>query len=143
MSTKAKILKKKGIRNTDPYDETELYDTDKKIKLINIMRHNITSLGETKTKGQMLLEAGYSLSTSKQPSRVITPQLLEEVEDELTLVRKIKRKAIQKITDEKLELCSPKDLTDIATKLDKIDLGYLVKKEHESGEKTIAINLDL
>lgn len=118
-------------------------DSEKRKKLILIMRENITTLGETKSKAQMLREAGYSESTANQPSRIITKSLMAEVEDELTLVRKIKRKALQGITGSKLKMCTPKELTDIAAKLDKIDLGHLVKKEAETGDKPIAINIDL
>lgn len=106
------------------------------------MRDNITRMGETKTKQQMLIEAGYSESTSDQPGRIITKELMAEVEDELTLLRKVKRKALQEITDIKLKKTDARSLSTIVANLDKVDLSHMARGQMEKNKK-ISISIDL
>lgn len=106
------------------------------------MRDNITRLGETKTYAQMLKEAGYSESTSDQPKKIITPEILAEVEDELTLIRKVKRQALLEITGSKLKKTDARSLSTIVANLDKVDLSHMARGQMEKNKK-ISISIDL
>jgi hypothetical protein len=106
------------------------------------MRENIVSLGETKSYGQMMREAGYTQSTSEQPEKMITEALMAEVEDELTLIRKVKRQAIRNITEIKLKKTDARSLSTIIANLDKVDLSHMARGQMEKNKK-ISISIDL
>jgi len=89
--------------------------TPKQEKLVEIINKNLKEKGLTKTLGEMLLEAGYSEDTSEQPSRIIeSPEIQNAIEPTLDKMRDIRARALQKITDEKLDAEKARDLGSLA-----------------------------
>lgn len=94
--------------------------TPKQEKLIRLLRDNLGNTGSSKTLGEMLIEAGYSKATSKNPYIIFEGLPIKEVTDEIIESLKDKRKmAITHVTDKKLSKAPARELayvTDIFTK---------------------------
>lgn len=93
--------------------------TPKQQKLIKIIIDNYGNKGKTKTLGEMLLEAGYSESSATNPQLIINEEMQELINPIIDKMEKVRTKALDKITDEKLDAGTARDnayVADILTK---------------------------
>lgn len=91
----------------------------KQQKLIKIIVENYGVKGNTKSLGEMMLEAGYSEESSKNPKQIITEEMQEKINPIITKMEEVRLRALNRITDEKLDSASAKDnasIADIMTK---------------------------
>ena len=94
--------------------------TPKQEKLIKLIIENLGIKGNTKTKGEMLLEAGYSEVQSKNPQEIFGSLNIQEgLTDVVSELEKKRESALNALTTEKIEQEKAKDLTDIIDKLTK------------------------
>lgn len=94
--------------------------TQKQEKLIKLILENLGNKGNTKTLGELILEAGYSQSMAENPYQILGSETIQEgLFDVVSEMEKKRKKALNLITDDKLEAERAKDLTDIIDKLTK------------------------
>ena len=86
-----------------------LEQTPKQQKLIKLLIENYGNKKATKTLGELIIEAGYSESSSKNPQLVITEEMREELNPIIDKMQKIRTKALDSITDSALGTSSPRD----------------------------------
>ena len=111
--------------------------TPKQEKLLKLIFANLGKPGETKTMGEMLLEAGYSKAQSVNPKQILeTKDVKEGVEDFVKTLKDKRKMAITKLTNDKLDASSAKDLTSITDILTK-NIQLLSGDETERGELVI------
>jgi hypothetical protein len=96
-----------------------LEQTPKQQKLIKLLIENYGNKKATKTLGELILEAGYSESSSKNPQLVITEEMREELTPIIDKMQKIRTKALDSITDSALGTSSPRDNVYVADTLTK------------------------
>lgn len=96
-----------------------LEQTPKQQKLIKLLIENYGNKKATKTLGELILEAGYSESSSKNPQLVITEEMREELNPIIDKMQKIRTKALDSITDSALGTSSPRDNVYVADTLTK------------------------
>jgi hypothetical protein len=111
--------------------------TPKQEKLIRLVRENMGKVGNTKTLGELMLEAGYAQSTADNPYEIFeSPAVQGGLEDLLKMLDDKRRMAINKITEDKLDKTSPRDLAYI---------GDVLTKNHQllSGGATANIVLPI
>jgi uncharacterized protein YyaL (SSP411 family) len=104
--------------------------TPKQQKLIQIIIENYGNKGNTKSLGEMILEAGYSEATAINPKLIITEEMQEMIDPVVEKMETIRTKALDKITDEKLTLSSARDNAYVADTLTK-NIQLLSGKETE------------
>lgn len=108
--------------------------TPKQEKVIKLLVENGGKLGKTKSKGEILLEAGYSEAIAKNPHKVIESETIQEgLEDFVKMLDDKRRLAITHINQTKLEKSSARDLAYIADTFTK-NHQLLTGKETERGE---------
>jgi len=94
--------------------------TPKQEKLIKLLMDNYGKQGETKSLGELMIEAGYTKESAKNPKLILdSPVIQEGVEDFVKTLKDKRRLAITKLTEDKLEKSSARDLsniTDVFTK---------------------------
>lgn len=94
--------------------------TPKQQKLIKILSDNLGKVGSTKTLGQMILEAGYTESMSKNPAMIFQSETIKEgLRDFVSMLDDKRRLAITHLTEKKLEESDARSLAyilDIFTK---------------------------
>lgn len=94
--------------------------TPKQEKLIKLILENLGNTKNTRTLGELILEAGYSKSMAENPFQIMGSETIKEaLTDVVSVMKKTRDKALKEITDEKLEKERAKDLTDIVDKLTK------------------------
>lgn len=94
--------------------------TPKQEKLIKLLIENYGKKGETKTLGQILVDAGYSEESAKNPHLLIGSSVVQEgIEDFIKTLTDKRGLAITKISEEKLEKSSARDLASIVDTLTK------------------------
>jgi len=91
----------------------------KQQKLIEIIVENSGKKGFTKSLGEMIIEAGYSEETAKNPKQIITEEMKAELNPIIEKMEEVRKKAINNITDKKLKDSSARDNTYIADVLTK------------------------
>jgi inactivated superfamily I helicase len=91
----------------------------KQQKLIEIIVENSGKKGRTKSLGEMIIEAGYSEETAKNPKQIITEEMKLELNPIIEKMEEVRKKAISNITDKKLKDSSARDNTYIADVLTK------------------------
>jgi len=96
-----------------------LEQTPKQQKLIKLLIENYGNKKATKTLGELIIEAGYSESSSKNPQLVITEEMREELNPIIDKMQKIRTKALDSITDSALGTSSPRDNVYVADTLTK------------------------
>lgn len=118
--------------------------TVKQERLIKIIQENLTAK-KPKTLEKMLLEAGYSETRAKKPKAVIQSKGVQEgLRDTMAEVKRVKHFAIKNITNEKLKKVHPRDLAQIATNMEKIDLSENVRIQTEKNNgEGLNISIDL
>jgi len=94
--------------------------TPKQEKLIKLFRENMGKRGGTKTLGKLLLEAGYTKATAKNPYEIFESPVVKSATDEIIKTLEDKRRlALTYITEKKLKPAPARELayiTDIFTK---------------------------
>lgn len=94
--------------------------TQRQQKLIKLIVENLGKKGETRSMGELMLEAGYSEAQSKNPHQILEGEAVKEgIEDFVKMLDDKRRMAITKITESKLEQASARDnayIADILTK---------------------------
>ncbi len=86
--------------------------TPKQEKLIKLLMANYGKKGETKTLGQLLLDAGYSKESAHNPKLILDSEVIKDgVQDFIKQLNDKRKRAITHITDKKLKEASPRDLT--------------------------------
>jgi len=94
--------------------------TPKQEKLITLIRENLGNPKSTKTFGELCLEAGYTEGTARNAYLIFQGDGVREgLEDFVDKLKEKRKKAMNYLTDEKLEAERAKDLTDIIDKLTK------------------------
>jgi len=91
----------------------------KQQKLIEIIIDNYGQKGKKKTLGEMIIEAGYSENTAINPKLIITEEMQEKLNPIVSKMEEVRLRALNKITDDKLEKSTAKDnasIVDIMTK---------------------------
>jgi len=88
--------------------------TPKQEKLIKLLIENYGKQGETKSLGKLMVEAGYSPESAKNPNIILSSETVKEGIEDFTkqLVDK-RRRAITHLTDDKLEKSHARDLSSI------------------------------
>lgn len=108
--------------------------TPRQEKLINLLVENLGKLGNTKSLGEIILEAGYSKAMAKNPYQILESETIQEgIGDFVDSLDKLRKRALKHITQKKLEKSSAKDLTQIADLATK-NHQLLTGKETERGE---------
>ncbi len=118
--------------------------TPKQEKLIKLLIENYGKQGETKSLGSLMIEAGYSPESAKNPNIIIGSETIKEGIEDFTkqLVDK-RRRAITHLTEDKLEKSDARSLSSIVdvftkniqllgglpTEINKIDLSNLSNEE--------------
>lgn len=88
--------------------------TPKQQKLAGIMASNMRAVGTTKTKAEMLKEAGYSTEMQKHPGKAMqSPTLQQALAETIKTMNDKRRLALYHITEDKLK------------KTNALNLGYL------------------
>lgn len=94
--------------------------TPKQQKLIKLLMENYGKQGETKSLGELLLEAGYSEETAKNPKLILSSPTIEDgIKDFLNQLDDKRRLALTKITERKLDKAPAREVAyvlDILTK---------------------------
>jgi phosphoserine phosphatase len=94
--------------------------TPKQEKLLKLIMENYGKPGETKSLGSLMIEAGYSEESSKNPKLILQSEYLKDkLDDWAKMLDDKRRMAITQITEEKLVKSSARDLAQIVTTLNK------------------------
>ena len=113
--------------------------TPKQEKFVRILIENTKAKGSTKTLGEMMVEAGYTEKNSKNPYQVLQS---DGVKEELTgFVKELenkRKKALNYLTDSKLDEAKAKDLITVINGLTK-DIQLLTGGDTEKLNTTIEI----
>ena len=112
--------------------------TPKQQKFVDLLIDNYGAKGKTKSLGALMLEAGYSESSTINPKLLITDEMKEAISPVIEKMEKIRTKALDSITDEKLEASNPRDNAYIADTLTK-NIQLLSGKETERSGVTINV----
>lgn len=116
--------------------------TEKQRRLILGIKDNLKAR-HPKSKHTLLKEAGYTEPTQKQPSRILSsPVIKDALEEELALIRKIKKRALQHITEKKLKETRASDLAHIGERMEKMEVLVGVRKQQKAGGE-IAVSVDI
>ena len=85
--------------------------TQKQLKLIELLKENIAKTGKRKTLGELFLEAGFSESTSKQPSNIMKSETIKQgMADYINSLNDKRKQALFHMTDKKLKQSKARDL---------------------------------
>jgi phage terminase small subunit len=112
--------------------------TPKQSKLVNLLIENYGHKGKTKTLGALMIEAGYSESSAVNPQLIINDEMREILNPVIEKMEKIRTKALDSITDDKLENASARDNAAIADTLTK-NIQLLSGKETERTGVTVEL----
>ena len=94
--------------------------TPKQQRLVELLVENYGLKGNRKTLQALMLEAGYSANSAKNPKIIIEDTRVgEAISPLLAKMEEVRDKALKSITDEKLKMSSPRDATYIADTLTK------------------------
>src|SRR3990167_6546433 len=106
--------------------------TQRQKKLITLIIQNLGTPNNTKTMGELMLEAGYSESQSRYPSRIFnSPVVQDGISDFVGKLDDKRKQAVTHITETKLKKSSGRDLayiTDILTKNHQLLTGGSTEK---------------
>lgn len=95
--------------------------TPKQEKLIKLIMENYGKSGETKPMGELMVEAGYSEESAKNPKLILESEAIqEELKDILDEIDQKRRLALKHITEDKLKEQTAKDNALTADTLTKI-----------------------
>ena len=83
--------------------------TPKQQKFVDLLIENYGRKGKTKTLGSLMIEAGYSESSATNPKIIINEEMMEAIGPVIDKMESIRTKALDAITDEKLEASNPRD----------------------------------
>jgi len=113
--------------------------TPKQQKLINLILENLGNKDNTKTLGEMILEAGYSKNMADNPYQILqSPTIrdgLQEFTDELRLKAQLSLRAI---TPKKLQIASARDNAAI---IDTLTKNAELLSGHETERQAINIEI--
>lgn len=94
--------------------------TPKQEKLIKLLMENYGKKGKTKSLGKLLVEAGYSEESAKNPKLIIESEVIQEgIQDFVSSMTDKRRLALTKMTEDKLDKAPARELayiTDLLTK---------------------------
>lgn len=93
--------------------------TAKKMKLVKGLVENLSKQGKARALKYVVMDAGYSENTAKQPSSVITPDVMAKVNPIIAKMESIRNRALDAITDDKLKVSTARDNTYVADILTK------------------------
>ncbi len=121
--------------------------TPRQEKLINLVKENLGKTGNTKSLGELMLEAGYSEVMSRNPYQVFETETMQEgLQDFKQLLDDKRRLAITHITKDKIAKSSPRDLAyvaDVFTKNHQLLSGGVTENLRVSGvEISVRKNAD-
>jgi hypothetical protein len=115
----------------------------KQKKLAMLIAKNL-SAKKPKSHLDLMIEAGYSEQTARSSQRTVYGVGVQaELQDTIDIVRNVKRRALERITDAKLEQSSARDLSNVAVTMEKIDLSDNIRRKSGEENKSIAISIDL
>jgi phage terminase small subunit len=112
--------------------------TPKQQKFVDLLIENYGVKGKTKSLGALMIEAGYSEASAINPKLIINDEMKEVISPVLDKMEKIRTKALDSITDEKLEDSNPRDNAYIVDTLTK-NIQLLSGKETERSGVTINV----
>lgn len=114
--------------------------TPKQEKLIKLLMENYGAKKNTKPLGELMLEAGYSEASAKNPKLIIESEEIQNgISEFVSMLDDKRRMAIVKLTDDKLEKSSAKDLASIVDVLTKNHQLLTGGETDNLGVKTIII----
>lgn len=77
--------------------------TPRQVKLIELLRENLGKVGERQNLGEILVEAGYSEATAKNPYIIMESETIQEgIEDLLKILDDKRRLSVTHISEDKL-----------------------------------------
>lgn len=88
--------------------------TPKQQKFIELIIVNYGSVGKRKTLKELMLEAGYSESSATNPQLIITEEMQSKISPVIDKMENIRTRALDRITDDKLDSASARDNASIA-----------------------------
>ena len=91
----------------------------KQQKFVDLLIENYGKKGETKSLGALMIEAGYSESSAINPKLLINDEMKDAIAPVIKKMESIRTKALDSITDDKLEQANPRDNAYIADMLTK------------------------
>ena len=94
--------------------------TEKQKKLVKLATDNLRLKNKTLTKGEMMIQAGYSPQMSKKPAEAFNTQAVrEQLQQTIALMQQKRLQALNHITNAKMQKSNIRDLaytSDIMTK---------------------------
>ena len=111
----------------------------KQQKLIEIIIDNYGVKGKRKTLKEMMLEAGYSEASAVNPKIIITEEMQEVISPVVEKMERVRTKALDNITDDKLDKSSARDNVYVADLLTK-NIQLLTGGDTEKINNTINIS---
>lgn len=94
--------------------------TPKQQKLIKLLIENYGKVGETKSMGELMVLAGYSEQSAKNPHLILDSEVIQDgIEDFVKMLDDKRRMALTKINEKKLESSNAYHLALIADVLSK------------------------
>lgn len=94
--------------------------TPKQEKLVKLIEENLLKPNNTKTLGELLLEAGYSESQANSARPVIESEGVQEgLSDTVETMKKIRDNGLKALESKKLSEEKAKDIADIVDKIQK------------------------
>lgn len=113
--------------------------TPKQEKLISLLLENLGKKGQSKTLGQMMLEAGYSENQAKNPYQILETQGVQDgVSDVVQKMERERNRILLELAAKDLEKERHKDLVDSMDKMTK-NIQLLSGKETERAGVSINV----
>ncbi len=92
--------------------------TPKQEKLIKLILENLGTSKNTKTLGELILEAGYEESMAKNPYQILESETVKEgLSETVESMKKIRNKALKALDGKDLSEEKAKDISDIVDKI--------------------------
>ena len=112
--------------------------TPKQQKFVDLLIENYGKKSKTKSLGALMIEAGYSEASAINPKLLINDEMMEAISPVINKMESIRTRALDYITDEKLENSNPRDNAYIVDTLTK-NIQLLSGKETERAGVTINV----
>ena len=110
----------------------------KQQKFVDLLIENYGKKGKTKSLGSLMIEAGYSEASAINPKLLINDEMMETISPIINKMESIRKRALDYITDEKLENSNPRNNAYIIDTLTK-NIQLLSGKETERAGVTINV----
>ena len=117
--------------------------TPKQEKLIKLLMDNYAKQGETKTLSKLMIEAGYSKQSAKNPKLILDSEVVKDgINNFISMLDDKRRMAVTKITSKKLNEVNAYQLSLIADVFTK-NIQLLNGKETENIKHSVVLPSDI